>query len=584
MSREPLSDALIRAAITPGQNLAAPSGLFGAISGDVRRTRQDHRALGWPTALRLWPGPTFAVPRLAWVLLTAALLTALLIGSLVAGARRPDRAVVIVPLPLPSPTVVAAESDVLATTKARPLPAQATCPAGSDPDAPGPSGQEGPFTESAGVMAFDRHAGRIILLAAEMTIGSNTWTFDVCANTWRRMSPTEEPPVPRDQGDQVSLVHDADSDRTLAFTDTGVIWSYDLAADEWVTAGSFPEIAHPERWEGASGIAALYHDRSGLVIVYDGKMMWAYDVDANTLAKVRQRPDPSRPAGSGAPDGTVTFSKFSLAYDSRNDLVVAHVVPTETAKPETWTFDPGTGAWRLEASAVTPEAAFVGGYLWPEVGTWGVFDEASGLVLFNERWANQLDEYDAAQRAWRVLPTIREPVVVNGNSNWCSSVPPVYDPLNERIVCRADHLGNATSAFSASSGEWRWLVEPRADPAPSGLTGTWATTARKPATLTLHACDFGDECGMFELPGDTDEPCVTSLRYGGTTGDGFAFQGDVGASTVCTDRPWASSTLIVEPTGGAEPTTLLVRTRGGVTVATLHRVAASPAPSASPSP
>jgi hypothetical protein len=374
---------------------------------------------------------------------------------------------------MPSPTVIAAESDILATTKAGPLPAQATCPAGTNPDAPGPADQGRPLTETAGAMAFDRHAGRVALLAAEMSVGSNTWTFDVCANVWQRMSPSEEPPVPRDGG-QVSLVYDVDSDRTLAFTDTGQVWIYDLAADRSTEAGRFAEISDPERWEvGVSGIAVLYHDRSGLVIVYDGVEIWAYDVDTNSLAKVRQVPDPTRPAGSGAPDGTVERSRNSLGYDSRNDLVVAYVrrpdTADTTAQPETWTFNPRTGAWRLEASVVTPEILVYGGWVWPEVGATGVLDEGSGLTLFNEPLGNQLNEYDAAERAWRTLPTVREDAI----AGWCASEVPVYDPINERIVCRAappqdpGHPASGVSTFSAATGEWRWLLEPGPPGSPS---------------------------------------------------------------------------------------------------------------------
>ena len=434
-----------------------------ALAGRVLGGRRGRRARAFA-----WPAP--AISRLAWVLIAAALLTALLVGSLVVGARRPDRAVVVAPTPMPFPTVIAAESDILATTKAKPLPAQATCPAGSNPDALGPAGQQRPLVVIEGAsMAFDSHAGRIVLFAETNADAWRTWTLDVCANTWQRMRPSDPPPAPTEEA-PVQLVYDADSDRTLAFADTGRIWGYDLADDRWSKIGWFPDArgiwrSPPGGFQWRGGIAAVYHDPSGLVIVYDGVTMWAYDVEANALAKVRQRPDPSRPAGSGSPDGTVEFSKISLAYDSRNDLLVAHVVPKENAQPETWTFDPGTGTWRLELAGATPEMALVGGYVWPEVGTRGVFDKASGLTLFNERRDNQLHEYDAAQRTWRTLPTFRD----RGTDSWCSSVPPVFDSLNGRIVCyvRGYFEPSAVSAFTATTGEWRWLLEPPQPASPS---------------------------------------------------------------------------------------------------------------------
>jgi len=105
---------------------------------------------------------------------------------------------------------------------------------------------------------------------------------------------------------------------------------------------------------------------------------------------------------------------------------------------------------------VTPEIRVYGGWVWPEVGATGVLDEGSGLTLFNEHG------YDAAERAWRTLP--------NGS---CASEPPVYDPINERIVCRAappqdpDRPASGVSTFSAATGEWRWLLEPGPPGSPS---------------------------------------------------------------------------------------------------------------------
>jgi hypothetical protein len=560
MSRQPrLTDDLIRTAINSGENLAAPSGLLGAISDEVRRTDQDRRALGWPAAVRLGPQPAPVISRLAWVLIAAALLTGLLVGSMLVGARRPDRAVVVVSSPMPSPTVIAAESDILATTKAKPLPAQATCPAGSDPEAPGPAGQERPSGHDAGAMVFDRHAGRIVLLAGEYQIGSRTWTYDVCTNTWQQMSPAEEPPSPTDLA-PISLVYDADSDRTLAFTDTGQVWSYDLATDLWTHPGWFPEArgilrSPPGGFQWRGGVAALYHDRSGLVIVYDGVSMWAYDVEANTLAKVRQRPDPASPAGSGAPDGTVQFSRISLGYDSRNDLVVAHVIPTELGEPETWTFDPGTGAWRLEASVATPEMTLVGGYVWPEVGTRAVFDAASGLTLYHgptqldERWANQVEAYDASRRAWRTLYTH-----ALGDIDWCNGMPPVYDPLNGRIVCQGGASSGVSAAtgvstFSTATGQWRWLLEPPDLEAalPPELVGTWSTPGTKPAILTLHACAVGEQCGTFERFDDRDAHCVYRLEYRSTTGDTAHLYTTDANSFGCAYSPWSGCDLSVLP-------------------------------------
>jgi hypothetical protein len=403
-----------------------------------------------------------AVPRPAWVLLLVAALLALAVGSLVVGGRRPDHAVVIAPSPRPTPaaTVITDETDVLATTTAKPLPAQATCPTGSDPDALGPADQARPSAHEAGGGAFDRRAGRIVLFAdryAGSETGSHTWTYDVCTNTWQRMNPAVEPP------ENISaLVYDADSDRTVALTGIGWIWSYDLGADRWTRGQFLP--ASPPSPSCPRGVAPWYHDRSGLVVFYLGDVMWAYDADSDTLAKVRQRADPTRPYGSGVPAVT-DCGTISVGYDPRNDLLVAHVVPEENGHPETWTFEPQTGTWRLEASAQTPTIDLVS-WLWSVIGSRAVFDEVSGQVLFTSIWrGNRVEAYDAGQRAWRTLYPGDgwQP----GDHVWCNGMLPVYDPLNARITCRGGpssgelrDLDSGVSAFSTTAGQWRWLLEP----------------------------------------------------------------------------------------------------------------------------
>jgi hypothetical protein len=382
------------------------------------------------------------------------------------------------PVPGPSLTTAADEgSDILARTKARPLPTQATCPPGSDPDAPGPADQERPYVEWGeawtGAMAFDRHAGRIVLVASEDGSGNGVqvlWTYDVCTNTWRRMSSSPPPGVR-------TLVYDADSDRTLAFSDDRVS-SYDLATERWTKGGvSFPQA-------GANEIfgTRFYHDPSGLVVVYDGTTMWAYDVDTDTRTEVPQRPDPVLPADSALPRGRIAFG-----YDPRDDLVVAVVVPfvgddgvektpVRTDPGETWTFDPGTGAWRREASTAAADLIVCGLSSFPMGSTdcWetngrAVSDEASGMVVFMKRdWGRpvapgRVDAYDPGQGTWSTL--FYDPKLPGNvrKATWCASMPPVYDPLNARIVCLGKSRDSdvaGVSAFSTATSEWRWLLEP----------------------------------------------------------------------------------------------------------------------------
>jgi hypothetical protein len=78
------------------------------------------------------------------------------------------------------------------------------CPPGSNPDEPGPVDQARPPL-SPWASAFDRSAGRLVAVAIAGTV-VETWTFDVCTNTWTRMHPNREPRTPVE-----TLVYDVDS-------------------------------------------------------------------------------------------------------------------------------------------------------------------------------------------------------------------------------------------------------------------------------------------------------------------------------------------------------------------------------------
>jgi hypothetical protein len=602
---------------------------------------------GSPAAERVLGGPAraglFGRLGLAWAaVLAALLLVGLLAAALFVGAWRP--AIVTVPAPPTATTVVGEASDILATAKARPLPAQATCPPGSDPDALGPVDQDRP---TGGSMAFDRHAGRIVLYD-----GSQTWTYDVCTNAWQRMHAAAGPVFAGD----AALLYDADSDRVLAFgneqqdspvapsaapatepatevpasaapgegdlpgatagvaeaaaetnqdepdgqsaepsIETRAVWSYDLAADRWTKVGWFPWVQ--SNTANPTYGTTFYHDPSGLAVLYDGAAMWAYDVDTNALSKVRQLPDPAQPAAAGLPNGKIAFG-----YDPGRDLVVAVVVPYSggpgigaadlqwgvPSSPwgETWTFDPGSGTWRLTASPA-PSDLIVCTYwrastdCWPTNGR-AVFDEASGTTVFFNRdnggaaralaTPGRIDAYDAGRGAWR---TLRAPVEGDGSTpNWCGSMPPVYDPLNRRIVCLSsadEPIGAGVSypfagvwAFSTATGESRWLLAPDATrcdvstlagtPGEAGAADGAGTAARfsQPRSIVV------DRAGALYIT-DTGNDAIRKMTADGTVttfagrlgepgsadgvGSGARFEGPTGLAID------ASGTLYVTDTG-----------------------------------
>jgi hypothetical protein len=148
-------------------------------------------------------GPT---ARLAWVVLLLAGLLATMVGGMLITGSQPERTL---------PVVVPPIGQVL------------TCPPGTNPDEPGPVDQARP---PSGPMAFDRASGKIVLVGSGEGSGpAETWTFDVCANTWEAMHPASEP----DLGLMGMLAYDTAAQRTISMNRLGRVWAYDLASNTW---------------------------------------------------------------------------------------------------------------------------------------------------------------------------------------------------------------------------------------------------------------------------------------------------------------------------------------------------------------
>jgi hypothetical protein len=170
---------------------------------------------------------------------------------------------------------------ILTTVQAGDAPPAATCPEGSDPNTPGPVDQDRPQPGSAGnrQAAFDRHLGRIIYVDE----ANETWTFDVCTNTWMNMS--SEP-----ASEAFLAVYDVDSDVTVGFGEDRV-WVYDAQANTWIEQ----DVPIPNPTTQLSWSGVIYDPLSGLILGqtgYDPKSgseaqtLVAYDVDTNNWTEV----------------------------------------------------------------------------------------------------------------------------------------------------------------------------------------------------------------------------------------------------------------------------------------------------------
>jgi hypothetical protein len=160
-------------------------------------------------------------------------------------------------------------------------------------------------------MAFDRHAGKLVALAGTVAGPVETWTFDVCTNTWTRMHPDREP----QPGGFGQLVYDVDSDLTIA-SDGVRMWAYDLGADTWTQKGPFAPSSDP----GSPGLR-FYDPVSGFVVALGddgvgdtlGLALWSYEVETDTWTPIRQ----ADPLAIGPHYGF-------FAYDASVDRLVAY--------------------------------------------------------------------------------------------------------------------------------------------------------------------------------------------------------------------------------------------------------------------
>ncbi len=116
MSRTPrLTDAVLRAALMPAPEVAAPPSLLASISADIRRSPQQRSRVGLlPWAAARFPMPWPAARGLVPILLTAALVLAAVAGASVGAQIVRDgllpqvllgpEGVIVPPTPTPSPT------------------------------------------------------------------------------------------------------------------------------------------------------------------------------------------------------------------------------------------------------------------------------------------------------------------------------------------------------------------------------------------------------------------------------------------------------------------------------------------------
>jgi hypothetical protein len=186
------------------------------------------------------------------------------------------------------------------------------CPPGSAPDALGPADQARP--PGAGPMAFDRAAGKVLMLASR-----GTWTFDVCSNTWTRLQSRSGPHT------GLALVDDPGADLIIGvdYPEHPVAspphaWAYSLADNTWIRKGPAPDYVARLWYDAASAQVAAWAAESD----DEPGTIWTYDVATDAWAAV----------GALEVVGGYGWNTPGdlLAYDASLDRVVATVTVGET--------------------------------------------------------------------------------------------------------------------------------------------------------------------------------------------------------------------------------------------------------------
>jgi hypothetical protein len=386
--------------------------------------------VGWPDRLAATLSPRgAAVPRSAWVLLLlAALLTALVGGMLVVGSQPVRKLPAVVP----------------------PVGPAFECPPGSTPDMPGPADQARPPSSNVKI-AFDRASGKIVLVGLPEGSGPvETWTFDVCTNTWTQMHPATEP----QHSMFGTLANDTAARWTILMSPLGGAWTYDLAADAWTMSAPDTWTMRPGTQNAAGGVRLAYDSGAARVVALQLEpphLMWGFDGVAGAWQPVDQDQD-------AWPDAEQE-THILLSYDASVDRLVSYYLG------EVRLFDLRTGTWSPPGTT-SPPFGYGGGYF--SLGGEIAYDEAARrTVLFNMGY---VIAYDAAADRWETL--------YGPASDGCGIRPEcrnlhsmVYDPVNERLVVYGGNVHTGAMdpgwwgpsddvlAFDTKTREWTVLLE-----------------------------------------------------------------------------------------------------------------------------
>jgi N-acetylneuraminic acid mutarotase len=344
-------------------------------------------------------------------------------------------------------------------------------------------------------MTYDEGSDRVVLFGGRTDAGEldDTWTFDVDANSWAQMRPSEAP-SPRFGS---AMAYDAASDRSVLFGGTGQgihndTWEYDVETDRWIRKA--PAVVPRFRFQHAM----TYDVVADRVLMYGGATIftrspepiadtWEYDLDSDTWVDLAPAFRPPRLYGHGlAYDPTVDrmflFGGFTIgtgplppsgvldetwsydlagnawtrvsspghpsarwgarmAYDAQSDRMVlfgGRVVTGSSA--ETWTYDFDTDVWARQAPAASPGTREFADMAYDAESDMIVLFGGSVIgAIFGDTWTYDLDSDRWTLMSPSVAPSVRAGAAMS------------YDARADRVV-----LFGGTTPVGPSDETWAY--------------------------------------------------------------------------------------------------------------------------------
>jgi hypothetical protein len=259
--------------------------------------------------------------------------------------------------------------------------------------------------------AYDIESDRVIVFGGTTDPQhglSDTWTYNVAANTWARMSPSQSPGIV-----EGPMAYDSVSDRTILFAGNladanftsspgkpyGIdkasqTWAYDCNTDSWTDLHA---MGTPS---GLLGAGMAYDTQSDRMILFGGLEIplpansrpfvfhnetWAYAFKTNTWTNMNPKISPPG------------RNFFQMVYDAVSDRVLVWGSMMPSDGNDLWAYDLETNTWTAQP-VKQPLNRDYGAMTY--VSTLRRVLLFGGVTLLNETPFDDMWSYDAAAQAW----------------------------------------------------------------------------------------------------------------------------------------------------------------------------------------